>query len=191
MNNQTNVPVGGTNPSPSSPPLGVSKEMQALVEDVIGHAAIEMAGHLGSVIGRNKLQAATPVAAKAALLTAIAALEAENERLSRITITFKSESTPIDPTPDTGDTAALDDLLNELHLESIDRHLGYDNPNYEVTRQKIHAHVAALVQAKREKIAKKIEACCHCLPDYTRRDRIDPSCECHDHADIAREDSNA
>jgi hypothetical protein len=138
------------------------------------------------------------------LLTAIAALEAKPKcgncgatDMPMLVVRDKGETRyccvpECYSHPDTGDTAALDELINRCNAAACSSPtIGVSVEEYQETRRAIHAHVAVLVQAEREAIAKEIEACCHCLPDFTERGRIDVNCECHDHADIARERSHA
>lgn len=53
----------------------ISERMQALVDDLINHAAYAAATHLGALVGRNHLKASTGEDAKRALLQEIAALQ--------------------------------------------------------------------------------------------------------------------
>lgn len=135
-------------PHSSSPPLGVSEEMKELVIALIDEAETGFASDIRQ--------------AKTALLTAIAALEAENTRLlfdqGKTALVTKNKTDL--KSPDTGDTAALDDLLtafagnwsNSFPFNSVEHE---DQSRKTVRlRSAIHAHVAALVTAERESCAK-------------------------------------
>lgn len=99
-----------TNPSPSSPPLGVSKELQELFD------AYEES-HEGSTLESH-------LVARTTLLTAIAALETENEKLRKERQYMTKRSDAMDYL---ADMLSDDDVLFR-RMENPETFRSFDNP---------------------------------------------------------------